>query len=66
MTTAVRSRFQEIEYAEVSGFYHEVMGGLRFSESLNAEVATYIREMDRLMCASGVISSTEFYFVGKK
>jgi 2-polyprenyl-6-hydroxyphenyl methylase/3-demethylubiquinone-9 3-methyltransferase len=66
MTNALRARFQEIEYDEVSGFYHEVIGGLRFSESLNAEVAKYIREIDRLMCSSGVVSSTEFYFVGKK
>ncbi|MEO5917116.1 MAG: class I SAM-dependent methyltransferase [Luteolibacter sp.] len=66
MTGALRSRFSEIEYDEVSGFYHEVIGGLRFPETLNAEVAKYIREMDRLMCGCGVVNSTEFYFVGKK
>lgn len=66
MTNALRAKFQEIEYDEVSGFYHELIGGLRFSESMNAEIAKYIREIDRLMCLSGVVSSTEFYFVGKK
>jgi 2-polyprenyl-3-methyl-5-hydroxy-6-metoxy-1,4-benzoquinol methylase len=66
MTNALRAKFQEVDYDEVSGFYHELIGGLRFSENTNADVAKYIREIDRFMCASGVVSSTEFYFVGKK
>jgi 2-polyprenyl-3-methyl-5-hydroxy-6-metoxy-1,4-benzoquinol methylase len=66
MINAMRARFQQVEYQEISGFYHEVIGGLRFSESMNTDVAKYIREIDRLMCASGVVSSTVFYFVGKK
>jgi SAM-dependent methyltransferase len=66
MTNALRGNFREIEYEEVSGFYHEVIGGLRYSEIQNAKLAKYIREIDRLMCSSGVVSSTEFYFVGVK
>ena len=66
MTNALRAKFQEVEYEEVSGFFHELIGGVRFSESMNADVAKYVREIDRIMCASGVVASTEFYFVGKK
>lgn len=66
MTAGLRSNFGEQEYEEVSGFYHEVIGGLRFAEGVNSAAARYIREIDRLMCACGAIQSTEFYFTGIK
>jgi hypothetical protein len=61
---ALRSHFRQIQYEELSGFYHEVIGGLRFSEERNRSASRYIREIDRFLCSNGVIQSTEFYFAG--
>ena len=66
MTGALRMHFSEREYAEISGFYHELICGLRFAEYLNGPAATYIRDMDRLLCSYGAVQSTEFYFTGTK
>lgn len=66
MTAALRSNFQPLQYEELSGFYHEVIGGLRFSEDCNRSASRYIREIDRFLCSNGVIQSTEFYFAGVK
>jgi len=47
-------------------FFHEVIGGLRFSEEDNAQAAQFLREMDRILVETGALSATEFLFVGRK
>ena len=47
-------------------FFHEVIGGLRFDEQTNARLAHFLREMDRILVANGVLQGTEFFFVGRK
>lgn len=66
MAKALRRSFVELHYRERYAFFHELIGGLRFSDKKNKELARYLRETDRSLCALGVLQSTEFLFVGRK
>lgn len=66
MSAALSRHFQQDEHEEISGFYHEIIGGLRYDEATNARAARYIREIDRLLCSCGAVPSTEFYFAGTR
>jgi 2-polyprenyl-6-hydroxyphenyl methylase/3-demethylubiquinone-9 3-methyltransferase len=58
--------FKEISCTWRYAFFHEFIGGLRFSEEKNIQIATYLREIDRILVDTGVLNATEFMFVGRK
>lgn len=66
MRPALDSRFKLIEFSWRYAFFHEFIGGLRFQETINEKLARYLREVDRELCRLGVLSATEFFFVGRK
>lgn len=66
MYEALSQNFEELLCEDRYGFFHELIGGLRFEESINIMLARYLRDMDELLCQLGSIQATEFFFVGKK
>jgi 2-polyprenyl-3-methyl-5-hydroxy-6-metoxy-1,4-benzoquinol methylase len=66
MYSALKDNFIELNYQERYAFFHEIIGGLRFDEETNAQLARYLRDADALLCENGVLQSTEFFFVGQK
>jgi 2-polyprenyl-3-methyl-5-hydroxy-6-metoxy-1,4-benzoquinol methylase len=66
MAPALRARFAELHFSWRYAFFHEFIGGLRFGEGQNVALARYLRDMDRTLCELGVLSATEFFFVGRK
>lgn len=66
MFPALCHQFDQLDFRWRYAFFHEFIGGLRFSEQQNAELARYLRDIDRELCQLGVLSATEFFFVGRK
>jgi len=66
MYPLLQSIFEQLDYQERHAFYHEVIGGLRFSDEMNKQIASTIKLFDKYLCETGVIQSTEFFFVGRK
>jgi len=66
MYPLLQSIFEQLDYQERDAFYHEVIGGLRFSDEMNKQIASTIKLFDKYLCETGVIQSTEFFFVGRK
>ena len=66
MRPALDARFVERVFNWRYAFFHEFIGGLRFEESKNESLARYLRDMDGELCRLGVLSATEFFFVGQK
>lgn len=66
MYPALVARFEQLSFDWRYAFFHEFIGGLRFDERLNFALAHYLREVDRELCREGVLSATEFFFVGRK
>ncbi len=66
MTEALTSNFKMLRLQDRYAYFHEIIGGLRFDEETNISLARYLRDMDGILCKSGVLSATEFYFAGKK
>ena len=66
MYPALTERFEQIAFDWRFAFFHEFIGGLRFDEQLNESLAHYLREIDRELCRLGVLSATEFFFVGRR
>ena len=66
MYPALTSTFQQLDYQERYAFYHDLIGGLRFSDEMNKQIANTIKLFDKYLCETGVIQSTEFLFVGRK
>jgi 2-polyprenyl-3-methyl-5-hydroxy-6-metoxy-1,4-benzoquinol methylase len=58
--------FQQEHFEWRSAFFHEFIGGLRFDEDTNGRVAKFMREMDRVLVSTQVLTPTEFFFVGRK
>ncbi|MFC3095060.1 class I SAM-dependent methyltransferase [Alteromonas sediminis] len=57
--------YDELDFQWRYAFFHEVIGGLRLnSEEQNAQLARYLRDMDKLLCEEKVLSPTEFFFIG--
>lgn len=57
--------FEQQAFAWRYAFFHEFIGGLRFDDALNEKLARYLREVDRELCQLGVLSATEFFYVGR-
>lgn len=62
LTILFRQELFEWRYA----FFHEFIGGLRFGDERNPQVAKFLREMDRILVEAGVLNASEFLFVGRK
>ncbi|MGQ0599443.1 hypothetical protein [Aquabacterium sp.] len=57
--------FEQQAFSWRYAFFHEFIGGLRFDDALNEKLAHYLREVDRELCRLGVLSATEFFYVGR-
>lgn len=66
MLPALNSNFSEILFNWRYAFFHEIIGGLRFDDEVNFQLAKYLRDMDKLLCELKVLQPTEFFYVGKK
>jgi SAM-dependent methyltransferase len=66
MVAALDQHFRRLECRDRSAFFQEVIGGLRFDDGTNAELARYLSNADTLLCAQGVLQATEFFYVGRK
>lgn len=66
MYPALCTKFKQERFEWRYAFFHEFIGGLRFDDETNAKVARFLREMDRILVDEGVLSATEFLFVGRK
>lgn len=65
MQPALDAQFDRLDFSWRYAFFHEFIGGLRFEEATNVELARYLREVDRELCRLGVLSATEFFYVGR-
>ncbi|MBF0438437.1 MAG: hypothetical protein HQL93_04875, partial [Magnetococcales bacterium] len=66
MRPCLDNHFEGIEFKWRTAFFDEFIGGLRFDEAMNVKLAHYLREIDRELCQLGVLSATEFFYVGRK
>lgn len=66
MYPALTRNFRQIEFKERYAFFHEIIGGLRFSEDANVSLARYLKAIDEYFCELGLLHPAEFYFVGAK
>lgn len=65
MLTSLHIAFPQVEFTERYGFFHGLIGGLRFEQEVNDKLARYLRDVDSELCRLGVIQPTEFFYVGK-
>lgn len=65
MRPALDERFETVKFNWRYAFFHEFIGGLRFDEAHNEALARYLRDIDRELCRLGVLSATEFFYVGR-
>lgn len=65
MVSMLRHEFDEIILQDTYGFFHEMIGGLRFDDETNHKLARYLRDMDALMVQEKFLPATEFFFVGR-
>lgn len=59
-------RFKLVDYQERYALFHEIIGGLRFDDAMNRQLALTIKLFDKYLCEEGVIQPTEFFYVGRK
>lgn len=65
MRPALNERFETVKFDWRYAFFHEFIGGLRFDEANNEALARYLRDIDSELCRLGVLSATEFFYVGR-
>lgn len=65
MCSALYNNFTEVVYQERYAFFHELIGGLRFDQEKNRQLARYLRNADANLCRMGVLQPTEFFYVGR-
>lgn len=63
---ALQQHFTEVHFQERYAFFHELIGGLRYDQEKNKQLAWYFRSADEELCRLGVLQSTEFFYVGRK
>jgi SAM-dependent methyltransferase len=66
MHPALARHFQQLEFRWRYAFFHDLIGGLRFPDQVSFALARYLRYMDAQLCDQGVLSATEFLFVGRR
>jgi hypothetical protein len=65
MVSMLQHEFDEIILQDTYGFFHEMIGGLRFDDETNHKLARYLRDVDALMVQEKFLPATEFFFVGR-
>jgi 2-polyprenyl-3-methyl-5-hydroxy-6-metoxy-1,4-benzoquinol methylase len=65
MIAALNSQFEQVHFQERYAFFHELIGGLRYSEEKNKAMAWYLRSADAELCRLGVLQPTEFFYAGQ-
>lgn len=66
MNEMLQKRFVQLRYQDRYAFFHELIGGLRFEQRTNGQLARYLRDMDAELCRLGVLQPTEFLYVGRR
>jgi 2-polyprenyl-3-methyl-5-hydroxy-6-metoxy-1,4-benzoquinol methylase len=66
MNEMLQKRFVQLRYQDRYAFFHELIGGLRFEQQINSQLARYLRDMDSELCRLGVLQPTEFLYVGRR
>lgn len=66
MYSVLTEFFAEVEYQERYSFFHEIIGGLRYDQQTNGQLARYLRDTDKKLCQLGVLQPTEFFYTGRK
>jgi hypothetical protein len=66
MNDMLQKQFVQLQYQDRYAFFHELIGGLRFDQPINSQLARYLRDMDAELCRMGVLQPTEFFYVGTK
>lgn len=65
MNGMLQKNFHQLHFQERYAFFHELIGGLRFEQQINTQLARYLRDADAELCRLGVLQPTEFFFVGR-
>lgn len=63
---ALSMQFDLLEEEPRHALYHQLAGGVRFSDNDNAAVAGTLMRLDRLLIREGVLSPTEYFFLARK
>ena len=66
MYPSLSQSFEEKKFVWRYGLFHELVGGLRFDEEKNTDVAAFLKVVDKVLVEHDVIPATEFLFVGRK
>lgn len=64
MMKCLESKFETYHFEERYAIFHEIIGGLRYNDKRDRELAIFIHDFDKYLCDLGVLQSTEFLFVG--
>lgn len=65
MLDALEERFEQILLTDRYAFFHETIGGLRFEQNKNRQLAKYLREIDGELCRTRLLQATEFLYAGR-
>lgn len=65
MIAMLDSHCDRLEFEDTSAFFHELIGGLRFDETTNEHLASFMRDIDRVLVRERVLVATEFFYVGR-
>jgi SAM-dependent methyltransferase len=65
MNKMLQNHFVQLCFQERYAFFHELIGGLRYEQSINSKLAGYLRDVDAELCRLGVLQPTEFFYVGR-
>jgi len=64
MMDTLKCNFEEYCFEERYAIFHEIIGGLRYDNNKNQELAKFIHDIDKYLCDIGVLQSTEFLYSG--
>ena len=65
MIEALNAYFDCKLLKERYAFFHEIIGGLRFTKEVNIKLANYLHDLDARLCRLNVIPATEFFYAGR-
>lgn len=63
--TALRARFDELEYRPMVSYLHRMLGGLRGPDPVTRRLADFLTAYDRLGLADGFLRPNCFFFAGR-
>jgi 2-polyprenyl-3-methyl-5-hydroxy-6-metoxy-1,4-benzoquinol methylase len=63
---ALSRLFDLLEEEPRHALYHQLAGGIRFSDDDNTAVAGTLMRLDRVLIREGVLSPTEYFFLARK